>query len=716
MLRTYHLIGFALCAITCAAQTNIAAHGQSPTNNAPVDLGTIFVEGTPVSKYRAETVSTATLIDAKPEEIPQTVDVLTEDFIDEMNPTDLHDILRYEPGVYTDGKSVLSAAAGTYTIRGKGGSDAMLNGTLPLAGPAMGIFMDPTAFERIEIVKGPMGSTMGGATGGTGGSGGSVNLMLKQPKPDIDFINLNTRSSFGGGSQRYRVGYDVNEVVVEDKLTVRLPGNFDYGQPFWMPDSYRWRESYFLAPSALWEVRDDLRIGLSLSFQYTDQPGYQGIPIYRGKPYGGYDWDSDISTKRMRDVYFGETIESYVEWDANKVWTFRTGAGLAHSDLEFEHLGATSYANTAVYPATLLPLPLAKPYDHQEGDTLYDRYNVYERATAKFGTGPVDHQLVLQGDYTERDQNGRSYFASTADPNEASKINTVATTGSEAYKYGALAQDYLSWWKFRLLGGCRVDEHENNNGDTGTAYSPRTGLSLLPTDWLVFFGNISQTQAPNLSYKKSATEYLSSDWMATEYETGMRFSPADTLWISASVFQIDQENMPTLQTGSTTYYEEEGKNRSRGFELSAAGNIADNWSLFTGYAYTQYEDLSPTTAANQRKFDRFPPHALTTSTSYRIEKGPLTDIVLGLGYRYRHRYDETMRGQYIGKDFFIEQSHVFDCSADIPLSKFGGPKNVTLYLAVKNIFDEKYIESYRHYYQCFPGDPRTFEVGLQAKF
>ncbi len=39
-----------------------------------------------------------------------------------------------------------------------------------------------------------------------------------------------------------------------------------------------------------------------------------------------------------------------------------------------------------------------------------------------------------------------------------------------------------------------------------------------------------------------------------------------------------------------------------------------------------------------------------------------------------------------------------------------------LSFAVNNIFDERYIESNRHYYQCFPGDPRTFELALQASF
>jgi iron complex outermembrane receptor protein len=717
----------ALCAITGHAQTNATAALQANTNAAPVDLGTILVEGTPISKYRAETVSTATFVDAKPEELPQTVDVLTEDFINEMHPSDLHDMMLYQPGVYTGGKSMVDRTSGQYTIRGMSGSDAMLNGTLGLAGP-MGIFMDPSAFERIEIVKGPVGSTIGGATSTLGpyGAGGSANLILKQPRPDMDFINVTERSSFGEDSQRYRLGYDVNECVVKDKLTVRMPGNVEYGKPFWMPDSYRWRESYFFAPSLLWEVRDDLRIGLNLTFQYTDQPGYQGIPIYKGKPLPGYDWDSDISTSHMRDIYIGSTADSYVEWDANKVWTFRTGAGLSQADVDFEHLGSSGFATTSAPkkptdPAvgTLYPASYQKnPYDHQEGDMLYRRYNVYERAVAKYDTGPLEHQTLFQVDYAEKNSQGRSYFSSTNNPNPSSILDSKASTKTEVDKYGFMAQDYVSWWKLRFLGGARVDEHESNLGNTGDSFSPRGGVSFLPTDWLVFFGNLSQTEAPNFGYLKSAKEELTSSWEATQYETGFRFAPVNTLWFSTTFYKIDQNNTPTAVDASNpnyssaaTYYEEEGASESKGVEFSMTGNIADNWSIFTAYAYNEYEDK--TTGLT---FDRYPPHAVTTSTSYRIAHGPFDDIVLGFGYRYRHKYYETMTGKFIADDFYIADSHVFDCSMDIPMYKFGGPKNVTLSLAVKNIFDEEYIESNRHYYQCFPGDPRTFEIGFQAKF
>ena len=39
-----------------------------------------------------------------------------------------------------------------------------------------------------------------------------------------------------------------------------------------------------------------------------------------------------------------------------------------------------------------------------------------------------------------------------------------------------------------------------------------------------------------------------------------------------------------------------------------------------------------------------------------------------------------------------------------------------LTLGIRNLFDEKYFESARHYYECLAGEPRTFEIGLRAKF
>ena len=75
-----------------------------------------------------------------------------------------------------------------------------------------------------------------------------------------------------------------------------------------------------------------------------------------------------------------------------------------------------------------------------------------------------------------------------------------------------------------------------------------------------------------------------------------------------------------------------------------------------------------------------------------------------------------MRGAFVDDNLYFGHSHVFDVNVYVPLTKFGGPENWTLSLGVRNIFGEKYFESARHFYECLVGEPRTFEIGLRARF
>ena len=113
------------CLAACAAASFAMSCGAdevaaNSATNAVADLGTVVVEGSALSKYRPETVDGATFTDLPPEKSPTVVDTLTEDFIREHNPTDLHDLLRYVPGVETGGKSLLIRQPGTFQIRGMG--------------------------------------------------------------------------------------------------------------------------------------------------------------------------------------------------------------------------------------------------------------------------------------------------------------------------------------------------------------------------------------------------------------------------------------------------------------------------------------------------------------------------------------------------------------------------------------------------------------------
>ena len=144
---------FAISFLLLLAAPAARADGEGAvTNESEVaDLGTIVVEGSALSRYRPETVNGATFTDLAPEKSPTVVDTLTEDFIREHNPTDLHDLLRFVPGIETGGKSLLVRQPGTFSLRGMGGTEPAFDGVVPI-GSGAGLFMDPFLMERVEIV------------------------------------------------------------------------------------------------------------------------------------------------------------------------------------------------------------------------------------------------------------------------------------------------------------------------------------------------------------------------------------------------------------------------------------------------------------------------------------------------------------------------------------------------------------------------------------
>lgn len=668
------------------------------------EIGEITVEGARVSAYRTETVATATFFNAPPEELPTAVDVLTEDFIREQSPNDLHDLLFFQPGISGGGKTMMDRTSGQYSVRGQAGTTPSLDGTLPITA-GMGMFLDPNALERVEIAKGPVGATQGGQTSTLGpyGSGGAINLILKQPKPDEKFTDIGLRSSFGSRLQRYRLTGDHNTPLSET-LALRLPFSADAGRPFWLPSSgHDWRRSFLLSPSLLWTPSDDLRLGLSTMFQHTDTPGYQGIPSFRGKPLAPYIWRSylpgDID---MRDRYNGYSVQGYAEWDVSDIWQLRAGAGYAGSRVTYTHIASSTYADQPGIPTVDL-------YDLYWGKSHSHVFNAYGRAIAEYDTGAIKQTTVIQTDGTHTRGTSSGNWTTMVPGTEPNVVKTPYPDTSLT-RYGVFAQNYSEWEILRLLGGIRYDRHESNLKNTGDSWSPRLGLSVVPNTRMTLFGNISRTSAPNFGYMKSRTEELTSAWRADQYEYGIRLRPVETLWLTLSSYHIKKSDTPSFDT-TTGFYLTEGRQRNNGYEASLAGNLADNWSFYLGYAYNHNK-----TEPGSHPVDGQPPHAATLQTMYRVASGALSDVALGMGYRYKHKYDGTMLGRYVSDDYFFNTIHVFDASVEVPFSKLGGSGDWSLQLALKNIFDKNYFESNRHYYQCFPGDPRTLEVAVRGRF
>ncbi len=692
----------AACVLAGRSSDNLSTNGVA-------DLGTVVVEGSALSKYRPDTVSSGTFTDIAPEKLPCVVDTLTEDFIRERNPTDLNDLLRHVPGIETGGTSLLVRQPGMFSIRGKGGTEPAVDG-LYSVGRGPGLFMDPFLMERVEIVKGPIASLAGGAgsASNANGAGGSINMYLKGASLDKDEINLQENTSVGKHTFRQRGMADANETMLDGKGAVRVVATADYYEPAYIhqgsQNGARGRESFSVAPSFVFRPTDEVKFGLKTLFQYADTPSYIGVPVWRGKPAGGYGWYESSCRSGDRQHYEGMLINPWIDWQVTEDWLLKFGGTFQLSSIDqttrepYSAKGAelNNFFNTGVWSS-------GNKYmlsNFSDSQWLQRSYNLYGRSIydSEFDFGLKNSFLTqLDTRYSE----GSVFSAPTS-------------------RHGVTLQDTVEWGWITLLGGVRYDfVHLNDSrgatGQDGHGVSPRGGVSIQPLDWLVFFGNVSQTRTPMLSMMGPDGNPLTKPWYATQVEGGVRVKTFENLWLSASTYRIEQENTPS-QIANTKFYEQEGRNTSRGVELSLTGDITDNWTMMAMYAYNKYTDRTVSSNSKGRDFERYPRHMTTLSTSYRVASGPLRDVVFGAGFRFRSMSYATMRGSYVNRNLRFDPSYLLDLNVSVPLSKFGGAENWTISFGVRNLLGEKYFDTSRHYYECLVGEPRTFEVGLRAKF
>ena len=714
----------ALCAFADTLGTNTlasASRGDRDGTEGVADLGTVVVEGSALSKYRPEKVTGGTFTGEPPEKLPVVVDTLTEDFIRERNPTDLNDLLRWVPGIETGGTSLLVRQPGLFSIRGMGGTEPAFDGVIPV-GRGAGLFMDPYMMERVEIVKGPIGSLSGGAGAqqNNNGAGGSINMYLKGAHVDRSERRFQETTSVGRNTWRQRGMIDANEVVIEDKAAIRLPASFDIYSPFYTAngsqEGARPREQYTVAPS--FEVRptETVTFGLKSMFISSDSPSYIGVPVWRGEPGGGYGWDESSCRKEDRSKYMGMMVNPYVDWQVTDDWLLKFGGAFMYSHMEqntrepYTERGAglQHYFDTGHWLDETQKYQLT---NFSESRSFSRNFNFYARSVYTKEELPYGFRntFMVQPDFYYRDSSGGF--------------------GTPTSRYGVTAQDSVGWGWVTLLGGLRYDYFvENDSVQNNVAYpeahafafSPRGGLTIQPLDWLVFFGNLSQTQTPTLGYVSADGTRPTDPWVATQYEGGFRLRPLEKLWFSASYYHIDQENMPQLDDNSGNYYFD-GHNSSDGVELSLSGDITENWTVMAMYAYNFYVNHDAMGKASE--FERVPRNTVSFNTSYRLHGWDLIeDIVVGMGYRFRSMSYATMRGSYVNENLYFDPSHVFDVNMSVPFAKFlpstesDWADKWFVTFAVRNLFDERYFDTSRHYYECFVGEPRTFEVGIRGSF
>jgi hemoglobin/transferrin/lactoferrin receptor protein len=174
---------YTLLALGLAASLPGHAHATAATDAATTDLDRVVVTATRTGRDMSD--------------VPNTVDVITRERMDELLVRDLRDLFRYEPGV-TVSQGFGRFGIGDIRIRGLGGNRVRIQTDGIVVSDAFEIgsfsnanrnFVDLDTLKRVEVVRGPTSSLYG-----SDALGGTVAFITRDPS---DYLEPGSDAWFG---------------------------------------------------------------------------------------------------------------------------------------------------------------------------------------------------------------------------------------------------------------------------------------------------------------------------------------------------------------------------------------------------------------------------------------------------------------------------------------------------------------------------------------
>jgi iron complex outermembrane receptor protein len=254
--------GFGMTVVAFALVLPAVAGAQRPEQESARTLPKIEVAGQDDPAYTALRGTTGTKTDTPLLDVPQTINVVTRELIEERGATRLRDALETVPGVLPstgygglDSGQVYSRGFFTETVYRDGFRDFAFSSPHDLA-----------VFDRIEVLKGPASVLYG-----SNEPGGAVNFVTKRPSFDPVY-SLKLRA---GSFDARRIEADATGALgSSERFAYRLIVAYDDSESH---RDFVESETRLIAPSLTWRVSDATELTLLLEYlenDYTFERGF----------------------------------------------------------------------------------------------------------------------------------------------------------------------------------------------------------------------------------------------------------------------------------------------------------------------------------------------------------------------------------------------------------------------------------------------------------
>ncbi len=710
---------------TQAARRNETAPAASPPPAPSFGPSQDARTGT-VGVY-ANSTSVATKTNTPLIDIPQSVSVVTKEFIQDQGFQTLTDVTRYVPGVAIH--------------QGEGNRDELvIRGVDSSANFYVNGFRDDVQYFRdlynaqsVEVLKGPSALTFG-----RGAGGGLVNRTLKE----ADGTRIYQAAAQTGSYNDRRVSLDAGQAVNEN-VAVRLNTFYENSDTF---RDYGHFERYGFNPTVTLKPTDDTKIKLSYEYYHDERLADRGNPSL-GIPGGATRFNPTVPFAPNGDLttFYGSPIYNQARVDV------QTGIAVIEHDFGngLTAKNSTLYADynrgyRNVYPGgtgggpgggAVTPDLTQVSLNAYQNDT--PRENVFNQTDFiyKTATGPVFHTVAFGTEFGR--ETGLSRRDSGIFPNNGNRAFDVVNPFNPTYfgpvlfthlpsdansKYrlniaSGYVQDQIEatrWLQFFL--GARYDSFDLSAFDFNTninrsrvdeKVSPRVAIIVKPVDNLSVYTAYSTSFLPASGDQFSALSpgtLILQPQKFENTEVGVKWNIQPKLLFTAALYELNRTNVPIADPNNPGFFFANGANQIRGFETAVTGYITPDWQTVFGYAYTDARVTSATSP--------------TIVPGNRVQLVPFNQFAWWNKYQIDQRWAASLGIIYFSDSFASSDDTVrlpgfwrFDAGLFAKIDETWSAQ-----LNVENIFNTGYWATADGNNNISPGQGRTFRVLARARF
>jgi catecholate siderophore receptor len=705
-----------------------AQTGGLDANAQAVTLPTIDVQGSGTSGVYANGTSVATKVDTPLIDIPQSLSVVTKQFILDQNFQNLTDVGRYVPGV------AVHQGEGNrdeLVIRGVDSSaNFFVNGFRDDAQ----IFRDFYNTQSIEILKGPSALTFG-----RGAGGGLLNRTLKE----ADGTRVYDVTAQTGSYNDRRVTLDAGQAVNQN-FAARLNMMYEKSDTF---RDYGRLERYGINPTITLKPNDTTDVKLSYEYFHDERTADRGNPSQGTTPAATrFNPTTPFAPGGDMDKFFGspdlnvaqatvQSVMAVVDHDFGNGFTVKNSTRYANY-LKF-------YQN--VYPGSAVD-PVTDTFTRSAYQHTTNRENLFNQTDFfyKFSTGPLSHTAAFGTEFGRQSgidlrntgifPNGSAisapasafdstYFGPIAFVHQfPGSLSPGVTNPDSNSRYradveSAYARDTIDITRWlQLIGGARIDRFGesatdmNTNTDrdrVDTKISPQAAVIFKPVDNLSIYGAYSVSYLPasgdQFSSLNDGSVILDPQKFENK-EVGVKWNVLPRLLYTAAIYQLDRTNVPLPDPNNPGFFILSGSNRIRGFETNLTGYVTPDWQSTLGYAYTDARVTSDTSA--------------TIVAGNRVQLVPLNQFSFWNKYQINSVWAASLGVIYLSDSFASSDDTVkLPGFVRVDAGIFAQiDKTWKLQLNVENLFNKGYWASADGNNNISPGEPRTFRLTATAKF